>query len=202
MAFSAVVLAGGVAARLDGADKASVELHGRTLLTWALDAVIDAAEVVVVGDPVPTDRPVTFTREDPRHGGPVAALLTGRDALLDPRRWLAVLACDMPYLTAARPSGGSATPPPAATAPSWSARTAAVSSRWCSTWPALDAVRPDHEAQHGLALHRLLAPSTWPRSRPRATSTATSTPGPTSATSRHDRTRFSGDVTCGTRVGA
>src|SRR3954470_12452040 len=99
-AFSAVVLAGGVAARLDGADKASVELHGRTLLAWALDAVVDAGEVVVVGDPVPTERPVTFTREDPRYGGPVAALLTGRDALLQPRRWLAVLACDMPFLTA------------------------------------------------------------------------------------------------------
>ena len=35
---------------------------------------IKGAEVVVVGDPVPTERPVTFTREDPRHGGPVAAL--------------------------------------------------------------------------------------------------------------------------------
>ena len=98
-AFSAVVLAGGVAARLDGVDKASVELHGRTLLAWALDAVMDAGEVVVVGDPVPTERPVTFTRENPRYGGPVAALLTGRDALLQPRRWLAVLACDMPFLT-------------------------------------------------------------------------------------------------------
>ena len=81
--FNAVVLAGGTAARLDGVDKASVEHAGRTLLTWALDAVIDAGEVVVVGDPVPTERPVTFTREDPRHGGPVAAMLTGRDALLD-----------------------------------------------------------------------------------------------------------------------
>src|SRR3954470_16309513 len=91
-AFSAVVLAGGVAARLDGVDKASVELDGRTLLAWALDAVVDASEVVVVGDPVPTERPVTFTRENPRYGGPVAALLTGRDALLDPRSWLAVLA--------------------------------------------------------------------------------------------------------------
>src|SRR3954471_2404324 len=99
MTFSAVVLAGGVAARLDGADKSSIELSGRTLLTWALDAVVDAVEVVVVGDPVPTHRPVTFTREDPRHGGPVAALLTGRDALLDPRSTVAVLACDMPYLT-------------------------------------------------------------------------------------------------------
>ena len=80
--FCAVVLAGGRAARLGGADKASVEVDGRTLLAHALDAVIDAAEVVVVGEHVPTDRPVTFILEDPRYGGPAAALLTGRDALL------------------------------------------------------------------------------------------------------------------------
>ena len=41
--FCAVVLAGGTAARLGGADKASIELHGRTLLTHALDALVDAA---------------------------------------------------------------------------------------------------------------------------------------------------------------
>ena len=39
---------------------------GRTLLERALDALLDAAEVVVVGEPVPTSRPVTFTRESPR----------------------------------------------------------------------------------------------------------------------------------------
>ena len=53
--FSAVVLAGGTAARMGGADKAGIELGGRTLLQHALDAVVDAVEVVVVGDPVPTD---------------------------------------------------------------------------------------------------------------------------------------------------
>ena len=156
-AFSAVILAGGTAVRLDGADKASVELHGRTLLTWALDAVIDAAEVVVVGDPVPTERPVTFTREDPRHGGPVAALLTGRDALLDPRGSLAVLACDMPYLTpdtfrrlrtAADGHDGAVL-----VGPDQRRQLALV-----LDVARLDAVRPDREDQHGLALHRLLAP--------------------------------------------
>lgn len=157
MAFSAVVLAGGVAARLEGADKASIELHGRTLLAWALDAVIDAAEVVVVGDPVPTHRPVTFTREDPRHGGPVAALLTGRDALLDPRRWLVVMACDMPYLTAhtllrllaaAQGQDGAVL-----VGPEGRRQLALV-----LDVDRLDAVRPGHEEQHGLALHRLLEP--------------------------------------------
>jgi len=98
--FAGVVLAGGVAARLDGADKSSIEHAGRTLLDWALDAYLDAGEVVVVGDPRPTSRPVTFTREDPRHGGPVAALLTGYDALARPPRTLGVLAVDMPRVTA------------------------------------------------------------------------------------------------------
>ena len=155
--YSAVVLAGGRAVRLDGADKASVELHGRTLLTWALDSVIDAAEVVVVGDPVPTHRAVTFTREDPRHGGPVAALLTGRDALLEARPMLAVLACDMPYVTAAtfqRLAVAAASRDGAVlTGPDRRRQLAMMLDT-----ARLDAVRPDVEEQHGLPLHRLLAP--------------------------------------------
>jgi molybdopterin-guanine dinucleotide biosynthesis protein A len=98
--FAAIVLAGGQAARLGGADKATIEVRGRSLLEHALDAVIDAAEVVVVGPQVPTERPATFVVEDPRYGGPVAGLLTGRDSLLRTFPWLAVLAVDMPFLTA------------------------------------------------------------------------------------------------------
>ena len=153
--FSAVILAGGVAARLDGADKASVELSGRTLLTWALDAVIDAAEVVVVGEPVRTERPVTFTRESPRFGGPVAALLTGRDALLDAIPTLAVLACDMPFLTPATfrrlreaaPGGDGAV----LVGPDGRRQLALV-----VELARLDAARPDSETQHAMAMHRLL----------------------------------------------
>ena len=78
-----MVLAGGTAARMDGIDKAAVELHGRTLLELAVDAFLDADEVVVVApESVPTQRPVTFVCEDPPRGGPVAGLLTGVDALL------------------------------------------------------------------------------------------------------------------------
>src|SRR3546814_4463832 len=65
---------------------------------WSSDVcssdLLDASEVVVVGDPVPTTRPVTFTRESPRYGGPVAGLLTGRDALVRTPRTLGVLAVD------------------------------------------------------------------------------------------------------------
>ncbi len=153
--FNAVVLAGGTAARLGGVDKASVEHRGRTLLSWTLDAVVDAGEVVVVGAPVPAERPVTFTREDPRHGGPVAGLLTGRDALLDDRPWLAVLACDMPYLTlgtirrlrdAADGRDGAVL-----VGPDGRRQLAfVVGTR------ALDGVRPGVEEQHGAALQPLL----------------------------------------------
>jgi molybdopterin-guanine dinucleotide biosynthesis protein A len=155
--FSAVVLAGGVAARLDGVDKGSIELSGRTLLEWALDAVIDAGEVVVVGEPVRTGRPVTFTRESPRFGGPVAALLSGRDALLTPRPLLAVLACDMPFLTpgtfrrlreAARGRDGAVL-----VDPDGRRQLALV-----VDLDRLDDVRPDREGEHEMAVHRLLQP--------------------------------------------
>ncbi|WP_300683334.1 NTP transferase domain-containing protein [Nocardioides sp.] len=97
--WAAIILAGGRGSRLDGVDKAGIEVSGRTLLEWTLDACIDAREVVVVGDQVPTERPVTFTREHPRFGGPVAALLTGVDALLSRPGYLGVLPVDMPHLT-------------------------------------------------------------------------------------------------------
>ena len=98
--FAGIVLAGGTAARMDGIDKASVELGGRTLLELAIDAFLDADEVVVAGpDTVRTTRPVTFVREDPPLGGPVAGLLTAVDALLRPPRVVGVLAVDMPRVT-------------------------------------------------------------------------------------------------------
>jgi len=156
--FCAVVLAGGRAARLGGADKSSMEIDGRTLLARALDAVVDAAEVVVVGEAVPTDRPVTFTLEDPRYGGPAAALLTGRDALLrtTPPR-LAVLAVDMPHVSAAtfrRLLVAAADRDGAVLVDPDGRRQLAL-----VVDPArLDAVRPSHEGQHHLPLHRLLAP--------------------------------------------
>jgi molybdopterin-guanine dinucleotide biosynthesis protein A len=154
--FSAVILAGGRAARLGGADKASMEVDGRTLLAHALDAVVDAAEVVVVGPTVPTDRPVTFTLEDPRYGGPAAALLTGRDALLRTAHRLAVLAVDMPHLSAATfrrllvaaadRDGAVLTDPDGRRQ-----LTLVVDPQ------RLDAVRPGREEQHDLPLHRLLS---------------------------------------------
>ncbi|MGZ8745016.1 MAG: molybdenum cofactor guanylyltransferase [Nocardioides sp.] len=99
MDVAAVILAGGTAARLGGADKAAIEHAGRTFLEHALSAVAGTGEVVVVGEQVPTVRPVTFVREDPPLGGPVAGLLAGRHACAHAADLLVVLAVDMPRVT-------------------------------------------------------------------------------------------------------
>ena len=154
--FCGVILAGGTAARMDGIDKASVELAGRTMLELAVDAFLDADEVVVVGpETVRTTRPVTFTREDPPRGGPVAGLLTGRDALLRRPTLLGVLAVDMPRVTpytlrrlreaAAGRDGAFLVGPDGRR-------------QLCGVLDVarLDEVRPGLEDQHGMAMGRLL----------------------------------------------
>jgi molybdopterin-guanine dinucleotide biosynthesis protein A len=98
--WAAVVLSGGAAARLDGADKSAIEHAGRTLLEHALDAVAAASEVVVVGPTVPTSHAVRFTRESPPGGGPLAGLAAGVAALVGTPPLVVVLAADMPHVTA------------------------------------------------------------------------------------------------------
>lgn len=95
-----MVLSGGGATRLDGADKAALEHDGRTLLEHALAALAAASEVVVVGPAVSTSRPVTFTRESPPGGGPLAGLSAGVAALTGSPDLVVVLAVDMPHVTA------------------------------------------------------------------------------------------------------
>ncbi|WP_328880483.1 NTP transferase domain-containing protein [Streptomyces sp. NBC_00299] len=96
VAYDAVVLAGGAARRLGGVDKPGVRVGGRPLLDRVLAACADAHTTVVVADPRPTARPVTWAREDPPGGGPVAALdaglrHTGAEQVV-------VLSADLPFL--------------------------------------------------------------------------------------------------------
>jgi molybdopterin-guanine dinucleotide biosynthesis protein A len=97
--WAAVILTGGTGARLEGTDKAALTHAGRTLLEIALDAVTEAAEVVVVGSEAATSRPVTFTRETPSYGGPLAGIAAGVAALADDHELVVVLAVDMPRVT-------------------------------------------------------------------------------------------------------
>lgn len=98
-AYDALVLAGGGARRMGGADKPAVTVGGRTLLDRALTACADADASVVVGPRRTTYRPVTWAREQPPGGGPLAGLDAGlrhvsRDTVL-------VLSADLPFLTPA-----------------------------------------------------------------------------------------------------
>lgn len=100
MTWAAVILTGGTASRLGGTDKGALEHAGRSLLARALDAVTGADEVVVVGAEVGVERPVTFTREDPPGGGPLAGTAAGVAALSGDHDRVVVLAVDMPHVTA------------------------------------------------------------------------------------------------------
>lgn len=156
MTFAAIVLAGGRAVRMDGADKSSVEYAGRSLLEHAIEAVREAHEVVVVGDETPTTRPVTFCRESPRFGGPAAALLTGRDALASRPATVAVLAVDMPRVTASTFRRLHA----AAEGRDGAFLTDAEGRRQLAgvlRAERLDAVCPAVEARHGMSMRTLLA---------------------------------------------
>jgi molybdopterin-guanine dinucleotide biosynthesis protein A len=99
--FDAIVLAGGAARRLGGADKPQLEVAGRSLLDRAVAAVRDADRVVVVGPVQPVTGQVTFRREDPIGGGPVAAVAAGLPATS--ADVVVVLAADLPWIAAAVP---------------------------------------------------------------------------------------------------
>lgn len=105
-----LILAGGEARRLHGADKPMLEVGGKALLDRVIDAcaaltgVGSAGEILVVGPPRTTERDVRWVREEPPGGGPVAAIAAGLGALPETggrwHRWVGVFAADLPFLTA------------------------------------------------------------------------------------------------------
>ncbi|MFJ4500674.1 NTP transferase domain-containing protein [Streptomyces sp. NPDC088864] len=97
-AYDAIVLAGGAASRLGGADKPGLRVGGRALLDRVLAACPDAGTTVVVGDRRATVRPVTWAREAPPGGGPLAALHAG--ARHTSAQNVLVLSADLPFLGA------------------------------------------------------------------------------------------------------
>ncbi|WP_069813497.1 DUF6457 domain-containing protein [Streptomyces sp. TP-A0874] len=95
--YDAVVLAGGAAKRLAGADKPGLRVGGRPLLDRVLAACPDAAGTVVVGARRATPRPVRWALEDPPGGGPLAALGAGLRQVTAPT--VLTLSADLPFLT-------------------------------------------------------------------------------------------------------
>jgi CTP:molybdopterin cytidylyltransferase MocA len=103
--FNAVILAGGSAARMGGADKPGLIVGGTPLLVSVAQAAAaaGAARLIIVGPPRPGDvtaslsalaagRPgwLAWVREEPAGGGPVAGLRRGLAEVSAP--WLAVQA--------------------------------------------------------------------------------------------------------------
>ncbi|HEV7212216.1 MAG TPA: molybdenum cofactor guanylyltransferase [Blastococcus sp.] len=95
--YTAVVLAGGKAARLGGQPKPQLEVGGRTMLAAVLAAVSDADRRVVVGPRQPVPEDVVLVRERPPGGGPVAALRAGLTEVSTDV--VVLLAGDLPFLT-------------------------------------------------------------------------------------------------------
>ncbi|TQK53018.1 molybdopterin-guanine dinucleotide biosynthesis protein A [Streptomyces sp. SLBN-118] len=95
-AYDAIVLAGGAAKRLGGADKPSVSVGGRALLDRVLGVCRDAGRTVVVGGRRATARPVVWAREEPPGGGPLAALDAGVRQVEEGA--VLVLSADLPFL--------------------------------------------------------------------------------------------------------
>ena len=84
MRYDGVVLAGGAAKRLGGAEKPELMVGGRRLLDIAVEALSGAETTMAVGTAIPTTRPVGWVREQPPGGGPVAALAAALPMLTAP----------------------------------------------------------------------------------------------------------------------
>lgn len=94
MTVTAIVLCGGGSVRF-GADKTRQVLGDSTVLEHLVDALPLDWSVVAVGTPRPLAREVTWTREDPPGGGPLAGIAAGiRGVTADV---VVVIAGDMPF---------------------------------------------------------------------------------------------------------
>jgi molybdopterin-guanine dinucleotide biosynthesis protein A len=93
--WTALVLAGGRGSRLGNDDKAAITIGGTSALDHLLLSLPEGVPVVVAGPECPTRRPVTFRRESPVNGGPVAGITSGLGAVRTPV--IALLGVDMPW---------------------------------------------------------------------------------------------------------
>ncbi|MCP2326003.1 molybdopterin-guanine dinucleotide biosynthesis protein A [Hamadaea flava] len=100
MTFAAIVLAGGAARRLGGVAKPALDVGGSALVARVLVAVADAQVRIVVGTVRDLPGDVVVTVEDPPGSGPVPALRAGVALLPDDVETVAILAADLPFLTA------------------------------------------------------------------------------------------------------
>ena len=74
-ALTVVLLAGGKGSRMGGVNKAELTLNGYAFRDRILLALISVPQIIVVGPTFKAENPkISFTREQPIGGGPVAAI--------------------------------------------------------------------------------------------------------------------------------
>ncbi|TAN56249.1 MAG: molybdenum cofactor guanylyltransferase MobA [Rhodospirillales bacterium] len=106
--IAGLILAGGKASRMGGADKALIQLAGRPLIAYAVERLQPQATALAIsanGDPA---RFASFglpVLPDPLPDfpGPLAGILAGMDwakAVCPDCRWLLTVPCDTPFLPA------------------------------------------------------------------------------------------------------
>lgn len=78
---SVIVLCGGASRRMGGVDKTRAPLGATTVLDRLLGTLPSCWDVVCVGEERPTTRAVTWRRESPPGGGPVAGIAAGLQAV-------------------------------------------------------------------------------------------------------------------------
>lgn len=158
--LDAVVLAGGAASRMGGADKPGLTIAGRTLLEHVVSTVREHApdaHVTVVGPR--RDRPhAHYVREDPPGGGPVPALRAGLAHVRAP--WFLLLAADLPYLNVHHLAALEAAGDPAEATGSAGAVLVDPSGReqWLTGLWRTATLRAALADYTGRSLHKLLAP--------------------------------------------
>lgn len=94
MSVTAIVLCGGGSTRF-GADKTRQRLGASTVLDHLVASLAPQWSVVAVGPPRPLGREVTWAREDPAGGGPLAGIASGMRHVAT--ELVVVLAGDMPF---------------------------------------------------------------------------------------------------------
>jgi molybdopterin-guanine dinucleotide biosynthesis protein A len=93
--FSAMILTGGTSSRF-GSDKSQALLGSHSLIEILLTNLPANMEIVIVGPNIPSaSRPVSYAREDPSGGGPVAAIHAGLDLIHS--EFVVIIATDMPF---------------------------------------------------------------------------------------------------------
>ncbi|MEC5183594.1 molybdopterin-guanine dinucleotide biosynthesis protein A [Cryobacterium sp. MP_3.1] len=81
LGWEAIIVAGGRARRLGGIDKTALVWRGRSLLDGVLAATTGARRTCVVGSDAVFPADVLRAVEQPRWGGPAAAMVAGLEAL-------------------------------------------------------------------------------------------------------------------------